>query len=168
MKRAIIPFLLLPISACVAVPQTTAEYREHFKGNANPFGGTKQERTVDRPFQAVVADVRSNTDLCFNVVTEHSRPSDLGPGQVRGSTTYHSTTRTTGAGTAEMTIQMDVIAANKKPPGGYFMVLADLEAVTPTRTRVAVHGPDLSAWSDALGSVFIWASGQKRNCPKLP
>lgn len=168
MKNFTVACFLLALSACVSVPQTTAEYREHFKGDAKPFGGVKHERTIDRSFQAAVADVRSNADRCFNVVTEHSRPSDLGPGQVLGSTTYHSATQTTGARTAEMTIQMDITLANRKPPGGYFMVLADLEAVTPTRTRVAVHGPDLSAWSDALGSVFTWASGQKRDCPKLP
>ena len=168
MRPVMVPFAFLLASACAAVPQTAAEYREHFKGNAKPFGGTAQERTVDRPFQAVVADVRVNADRCFNVVTRHQRRSELGPGQVPGSTTYRSATRTTGAATAEMTIQMDIVAGNQEPPGGYFVVLADVEGVTPSRTRVVVYGPDLSAWSDALGSVITWASGRKRQCPELP
>jgi hypothetical protein len=166
MKRLSLLFSLCAICACVTTPQTTDEYRDLFKGGAKPFGGTKQERTVDRSFQSVVGDVRANADRCFNVVTEHHGWDDGHP--TYGTFTYHSKTRTTGEGAAEMTVQLAVHAVNEMPPDGYFMMLADFEAVASRRTKVTVYGPDLSSWSDARDSVLLWAGGKAGSCPKLP
>ena len=167
MNRTLFIALLLPIAACGPIPQSAQEFRDQFRDGATR-GGTKEERTIDRPLQQVIADVRKNADMCFNVVTSHSgQNSAAGFGQTRMKITYRSTTtRTESMG--ELLVRMIVPYAGRQPEGGYFAVLGDMEAVSPTKTRLTVYGSNGSSWSEPIESVFTWAGGKARSCPKLP
>jgi hypothetical protein len=166
MTRARFLVLLLPLVACGPIPQSTAEFREQYRSGP-PRGGAKEERTIDRPLQRVLADVRANADKCFNVVTDHTGPSSAGFGQARMRITYRSTT-TGSSSSGELVVRMVVPGAGRQPQGGYYALLGDMQAVSPTKTRLTVNGSNGSGWVKPIEAVIAWASGQALGCPEMP
>ena len=167
MIRTFLAVLLLSIVGCGTIPQSAEEMRELYRAGPPP-GGSKAERTVERPFQQVLADVRRNADRCFNVVTDHSTQSSAGFGQSRLKVRYRSTTARTSDSSGELLVRMLVAYAGRQPEGGYYAVLGDLVAVSPTTTRITVCGSNGSSWREPIEAVFTWAAGQDRGCPMLP
>jgi hypothetical protein len=167
MIRTFLAVLLVSIVGCGTIPRSADEMRELYRSGP-PLGGSKAERTLERPLPQVLADVRRNADKCFNVVTDHSTQSSAGFGQARLKITYRSTTTRTSDSNGELLVRMIVPHAGRQPEGGYYAVLGDLVAVSPTRTRLTVCGSSGSSWKEPLEAVFTWAAGQDRSCPQLP
>jgi hypothetical protein len=167
-NRTIFLLFVLSISACTSVPKTTGELREEFKNGSHPLGGKRRDAIVERRFQSVLGDVGANAKRCFNVVTEHRDRGALDTWGVDGVTIYNSTSTTTDVGRAEVAVWMLADGAGGMPEGASFVVLSDVEAVGPSRTKITVYGPDTASWSDAIEAVFSWAAGRGSSCPKLP
>jgi hypothetical protein len=162
-------FLLLAVAATgCALPQTPQEMREVYKRSGS--SANIEKFAVNRPFAAALTDVKANADQCLNARDAH--------GYFEGgvfhaeSAVWHSTTRKTSEKTAEVTLQLDkknVVSQSKMPEGGWFMMLADLEATAPGKTDVTVYHPAAPAgYADLSKAIAAWADGKKAPCPKLP
>lgn len=166
MKR--IPILLIAacIFGCVTIPQTTNEVREAVKSGASMTKMDNQD--INRKFIAVFNDVKFNADKCLNVVVTEWVPSSTGTNLGHNaSTKFRSHTEKTSSETGEMVLQMDKKTSSKMPEGGYFVILADIEAVSADKTRLTIYGPSMG-YGNLFEAISSWAKGKNRECPKLP
>ena len=103
---------------------------------------SKTERNeVNRPFQAVFADIKTNTDKCLNVTVRGSTPGTYGP--VVSSIPYHARSRMVGDQAGETVFQHSKRATGQMPEGGYFVTVMDTEETGPNKTAVTIYGPSI-------------------------
>lgn len=125
--------------------------------------------SVTRPFSAVLADIKTNADRCLNTQVRHTF---MDSGAVHSETlVWHSYTKRTSQNTAETTVQLDndAIAATKKPEGGWFKLLADIQGTAANKTDVTVYRVSVpSNFADVSQAIPAWAEGKKAACPQLP
>ena len=149
--------------ACAAPTRTVQEFREELKSGG---AATRTDRqVVDRPFLVVFQDIRDNATKCLN--TRAAGPSSEGSGVRKDLVRYRSFTKKTSSKSAEMVLQADKQGPGSMPEGGYYTLLADIEAVAAQKTRVTISGPSM-LYGDVFDAVAEWATGKARICPSLP
>jgi len=159
-------FIALAVSGCVQVPQTSGEFRHAVQGGA--FMTRTHSAIVPLPFEAVTANLRKYALPCLartrTSVVMSSAPGDMSSGMV----IYRPKLQLVGPKLAELTLQMGPTSPGiKVPPGGPFIMLADIEpSGVQGETRLTVYGRT-TAKERVLAdeSLPAWASGTPAKCP---
>jgi hypothetical protein len=155
--------IAIALFACASPPKTVQEFREELK---NGGAATRIERqVVDRPFLVVFQDIRDNATKCLN--TKAAVPASEDAGVRKDLVRYRSYTKKTSSRSAEMVLQADKPGSGSMPQGGYYTLLADIEAVAAQKTTVTISGPSM-LYGDVFDAVAEWAKGKARICPSLP
>jgi aspartate/methionine/tyrosine aminotransferase len=157
---------IVMLVACVQQPQTRQEFRAAVSKGA--FSAKAESFTVNRNFQQAVSKLSAKTKECFNKVVE--RHMSQGMYQEHTRSTYRASVQTPTAKRAEFTMQVlhnpRGVGADP-PPGGFYMFVADLEAISPDSFRVDLYRPTLGH-GDTVDAVRDWLNGKDNACPKLP
>lgn len=163
-KGALAPALVLVLAGCAATippPQT----REAFVESARPGGQPRSTGhvTVGRSYKAVVADAKEFSARCFKA--RATRPRKASSGEDGGATTYRAKVETVRREEAALSIQeeyADPRANSGAPPGGIFVLVAEIEAAGKKKTDVDIHHLSRGKIAEALAR---WLEGDKRQCP---
>jgi hypothetical protein len=153
-----------PLSA-IQVPQTREEFVQAVSDGA---GATKLERfVVERSIDDVYRDLEQNASTCLDV--EVRRSGFVGNQMEVTSSDYNPTLKRTAKGSAEFTLQ--VIhrprgIGHTPPPGGLYVMAADLRSLGPGRTEIVLYRPTMG-FKKITKSLLQWGSGQNDGCPKL-
>ena len=159
---------LLAVLACVTpaaaieVPQT----RQEFVQAVVDRGAIVETLRVDASLDQVYAVLEERADTCLDVKV--TRTANVGYVE-RSSSTFHPTLRRVGEGRAEFTLQVEHNprgVGHTPPPGGLFMVAADLRSLDGGRTEVVLYQPKMGVKKIAE-SLRQWLSGDPAPCPKL-
>lgn len=151
------------IAGCASTPRNADEWRQHVLDGAAMTTIKGQE--VNRPFSVVYDDIKANAVKCLNVTVTGT--SSTRYGHMTESVPYHTTVTKTGDTTGQLVVQQNKkIPANPMPEGGYFVMLADIEATSPSSTRITVYGP-AKAYNSVYEALFFWARGETEDCPIL-
>lgn len=90
--------------------------------------------------------------------------------QEHTQSTYRANVQTPAPNRAEFTMQVmhnpRGIGADP-PPGGFYLMVADLEAMSPNRFQVNLYRPTMGH-GDTADAVRKWLNGKEVACPKLP
>jgi len=163
MKRIVILIVAGLMTGCVTPPQTVDELRQGVKKGA---ALTKMEQhAIDRGFGNSFALVKKNADKCLNVTITSSTPGTYGP--IVQSIRFRSHSTKTGPKTAQMVLQQDARATGKMPDGGYFVMLTDIESVSPGKSVLTIYGSSIG-YDNVYKSIVDWAQGKAVACPKFP
>ena len=155
---------LVALSGCISHPQTAEEFRK-----AVPGAMTAKVETfeVDRPFNQVASTFEKMGPNCLSKtikMTEHTKTSHLVV-----VTTYKPTVLVTGK-KAELHLQFHhdqgVIGVSKEPQGGYYLLVADAQPITQTKTRIDLYRPSMGH-GVLIQAVKNWATGENVGCPDL-
>ncbi len=163
---ALAPLFLLVLGGCAAnigAPQN----RDAFVEMVKPGGlfRSAEHVTVNRPYKAVVADVKEFSGKCLDVRV--TRPPNYRYKEVGGSTTYHPKVETPRKGTTTLSVQEEYgnpRANSGAPPGGIFVLVAEIRADGGNRTQVDIY--HLSR-GEIAGQLKRWAEGGKGQCPSF-
>ena len=155
--------IVVGVFACAVPPRTVQEFRVESKGGGESIRIDRHE--IDRPFLVVFQDIRDNATKCLNPKVAGSAAGD--PASRQLPVRYRSYTKKISSKSAEMVLQSDKQGPGKMPEGGYYTMLADIEAVAAQRTRVTITGPSM-LYGDVFDAVTAWARGKARICPSLP
>lgn len=152
-----------PIGA-IDVPQTRQEF---VKAVADGARGAKVETLViERGFDEVYKTLEARTTPCLDKMVQRS--SYVGYWE-RSSSDYTPTLKRTGPDRAEFTMQ---VAHNPRgvghtpPPGGLYIMAADLKRAGAARTEVVLYKPTIG-FKNIAKSFVQWVDGQSTDCPKL-
>lgn len=168
MKNSTCMVLLMVFSVlpgCVAhigAPQS----REEFVTKVKPGGfGRKSERmTINRPFNAVAADLRTFSDKCLNVRVTRSGSYQLK--EVGGATTYHPKI-VSGEKKVSLSLQEEYSSKHANsgaPPGGVFVMVTELRPLGDGKTQAGIYHLYKGEIVDPLKD---WLAGEKRQCPSF-
>ncbi len=140
--------------------------REAFVERVGPGGPFRfaEHLVVDRPYRAVVADLSECSGRCLAVRV--MRPPDFRRKELGGWTTYHPTIETPRRGLTTLSVQEEYghpRANSGAPPGGLFVLVAEIRAAGEDRTRVDIYHVSRSHLADPLKR---WIAGD-RTCPTL-
>lgn len=159
-----IVFLMASCGYHIGAAQTRDEFKVQTKG-----GGmlTREEHTtVSRPIKAVVADVKGYADKCLNVSVT------TGPNyafkEVGGTMHYHAKIDTDKEGVVTLSLQSEQgreSARHGAPPGGLFMMVAEMRAADASTTRITFNY--VITANSAVEHMKQWANGDKGRCPKF-
>jgi len=163
MNRLLILIAAALVTGCVTPPQTVQDFREGVRNGAAVT--QMQQGEVKRPFVETFKAVWENATKCLNVTVTDTTPGSYG--SVTESVRYRSNTKLTGKKTAEMVLQQDAQATGKMPEGGYYVMLADIEGVSPNKTNVTIYGSSVG-YDNVYQSILAWARGETNKCPKFP
>jgi hypothetical protein len=150
--------------------------REEFRAYAERGDGWRIESfVIDRSYPQVVDHLERKTAKCFNAVV--TRTVTTGMNVSTGSTTYRSSVRRDARNhRAELTVQkIDTprTLGPNMPAGGFYLLGADVSAVSSGKTRVKLYRPQLPVvggfgFGVMADAVRDWSSGKDTTCPKLP
>ena len=152
----------LPVAA-IDVPQTRQEF---VQAVADGRGADVERIEVDRPSDAIYAVLAERATACLDV--EVKRTGHVGYVE-RSSSDYNPTVRRLGGDRAEFTLQ---VAHNPRgvghtpPPGGLYLMAADLRATGAGRTEAVLYRPSIGV-KKITESLKQWLSGDPAPCPKL-
>jgi hypothetical protein len=151
--------------AAIDVPQT----RQEFVGAvAAGRGATRMETfVVERDLAAIYGLLERKTSPCLDV--EVRRSGHVGTHREVSSSDYNPTLRRTGRGRAEFTLQVAHRprgVGHTPPPGGLYVLAADLKALGAGRTEVTLYRPTIG-FKPILRSLRQWVAGEEAACPKL-
>ena len=161
---AAILLIASPLGA-IDVPQNPEEFRREVAKGAR--GAKMETHVVDRPFEEVYKAIEARTSPCLDVTVKRS--ANVGYWE-RSSSDYTPTLRRLGRDRAEFTLQ---VAHNPRgvgatpPPGGLYMMVADLKSAGASRTEVVLYSPTIGAFKRIPASFMQWAEGSGTDCPKL-
>jgi hypothetical protein len=166
MRKTLALLLAVAASGC-AMPQTTQELREVYKRDGSAANIDKY--AVNRPFAAAFTGIKANADQCLNVrVTGGTFDGGV---FYPDSAVWPSCSRKTSEKTAEVTLQLDkrIGTPSKRPEGGWFMMVADLDATAAGKTDLTVYHPSApAAYGTISRAMAAWTEGKKAPCPKVP
>lgn len=159
--------LLVSLLLCSCI-QTIPQDREQFKEVVAKKKGAAQKETiqVDRRFGSVYTQLRQNTGSCLDVLYQRTE-------QTANDTEYSfinftPTLKQTASGVAEFALQIDhwpPISGPAQPPGGRFLMAADLTA-EGNGTRIDIYAPTIGF--DPIVEAFkAWLRGENATCPRL-
>jgi hypothetical protein len=162
------PKLLLAVltavtpAAAIDVPQT----RQEFVQAVEDKGAIVETLRVDRSLDQVYAVLEERAAVCLDI--QVTRTANVGYVE-RSSSTYHPTLRRLDDERAEFTLQVEHHprgVGHTPPPGGLFMIAADLRSTGGGRTEVVLYQPKMGV--KKIGeSLRQWLSGDPAPCPKL-
>lgn len=158
---ALAPFA--PVAA-IDVPQTRREFVEAVAAGKGPT--TVETLDIDQPFHKVYDLLQERANTCLDVVVH--RTAQVGYVE-RSSSDYNPTVRLVGTDRAEFTLQVTHTprgAGHTPPPGGLFMMAADLRSIDGDRTEVVLYRPTIGV-GKIVASLKKWFAGDTAPCPKL-
>jgi hypothetical protein len=150
-------------SFAIDVPQTREEF---VQAVAFGRGADTEILEVNQSLDRVYAVLEERAVACLDV--EVTRTSNVGYVET-SSTDYNPSVRRIAADRAEFTLQ---VAHNPRgvghtpPPGGLFMMAADLRSIDGGHTEVVLYKPKLGVKAIAT-SLRQWFAGEPAPCPKL-
>ena len=150
-------------SAAIDVPQSRQEFVAAIEGGR---GAAAETLRTDLPLDRVYAVLEERASACLDV--EVTRTANVGYVE-RSSTRYNPTLRRVGADRAEFTLQVEHhprAVGHTPPPGGLFMMVADLRAIDATHTEVVLYRPKMGV-KKITASLMRWFAGDPAACPQL-
>ncbi len=169
MNRRLPAIAFVTVLACAApaaaidVPQTRQEF---VKAVASGRGAEVERLQSDQPLDKVYAVLQERTKACLDVKVQ--RTAYVGYVE-RSSSDYNPTLRRVGKDRAEFTLQVEHRprgVGHTPPPGGLFMLAADLRSVGGGRTEIVLYRPNIGV-KKIVASLKEWFDGDKAPCPKL-
>lgn len=161
--------LVAALSGCGSLqPMNPGEFRQAIAGSSM---GTVETFEAARPYQQVVATLRKKSDECLAVATTSSGTVFQGNTPVRE--TSHSVYKpalSDANGQMELAVQVDFGAHStigQKPPGGFYILVADAAASGANATKVTIYRGSLGRAKEISSAVRGWATGTSLDCPKL-
>ena len=155
---------LLALSGCVSHPQTAEEFRKAVPG---AFSATVETFEVDRPFNQVANTFQKMGPHCLSKTIKTTSQTNMSYQVI--VTTYKPTVLVTGK-KAELHVQQHheqgVVNVSKEPDGGYYLLVADAQPMTPTKTRIDLYRPSMG-FGVLIQAVKNWATGENVGCPDL-
>lgn len=156
--------LAAPPAGAIEVPQTREEF---VRAVASGARGVKMETfVVERGFDEVYRTLEARTAPCLDV--EVRRTAYVGYTE-HSSSDYNPTLRRLGSDRAEFTLQVvhrPRGVGHTPPPGGLYVMAADLKRTGASRTEVVLYRPSMG-FKDITKSLMQWAEGSATDCPKL-
>jgi hypothetical protein len=144
-------------------PQSVEELREEVRTGPSMIKMSQHE--IVRPFNLAYNAVQINAERCFEVTVNMPSTGDLGP-RVQ-SQRYRAESLLTSETSAETFMQLDKKSNGPMPEGGYFVLLADIEAMSSEKTKLTIYGV-LNGYDNAQESIVAWAQGANDDCPRFP
>ncbi|HEY7366182.1 MAG TPA: hypothetical protein VIE37_18940 [Methylomirabilota bacterium] len=155
----------LILAGCVKMPQSREEFRTAVSQGA--FSAKAESFVVNRNFTRTVTHLKAKADACLNREVKRSMVQGLYQEHTRSI--YRSSVQTPATNRAEFTMQVTHsprgVGADA-PPGGFFLMVADIEAVSPDSLRVNLYRPTLGHGA-AVDAVRNWINGKDDGCPSL-
>jgi hypothetical protein len=155
--------LIAPVAA-IWVPQTR---REFVQAVSEGKGATRMETmTAERGFDQVYALLQRKSSACLD--REVRRSAYVGYHEV-SSSDYNPTLKRVGGNRAEFALQVvhrPRAVGSSPPPGGLYIMAADLKAVAKDRTEVVLYIPTIG-FKNISKTLRLWAAGEDADCPKL-
>jgi hypothetical protein len=155
---------VLVLSGCVSHPQTADEFR---KAVPSAFSAKVETFEVDRPFSQVSSTFQKMGPNCLAKTVKTTSQTNMSYQVI--VTTYKPTVVVTGK-KAELHVQMHhdqgVVNVSKEPKGGYYLLVADAQPVSQTKTRIDLFRPSLGH-GVLIQAVKNWATGENIACPDL-
>jgi len=151
-----------PVALAIDVPQTRQEFVEAVVAKK----AVVETLRAGQPLDKVISVLEERAGACLDVKVE--RTANVGYVE-HSSSTYHPTVRRIDDGRAEFTLQVEHFprgVGHTPPPGGLFMLAADLKSVDDGHTEVVLYRPKIGGGKIAE-SLKQWLSGDPAPCPKL-
>src|SRR5574342_864324 len=152
------------LSGCISHPQTAEEFRKAVPG---AFSAKVETFEVDRPFSQVASTFQKMGPDCLSKTIKTTSRTNMSYQVI--VTTYKPTVLVTGK-KAELHVQQHheqgVLNVSKEPDGGYYLLVADAQPVTQTKTRIDLYRPSLGH-GVLIQAVKNWATGENVGCPDL-
>jgi hypothetical protein len=153
------------LSGCVTTipPLSVEELREDSR--KGPSGIKITEYEIMRSFPQAYSAVQINAERCFEVTVTMPPSNNSGAGvkPVR----YRTESLMTSETTSETSMQLDKKSFNPMPEGGYYILLADIEAISSVKSRLTIYGV-LNGYENVHESIIAWAQGRNDDCPQFP
>lgn len=166
-RIGILAFVVLAGAAavgCVHQPQNPEEFRKCIEDGH----GVKDTYVVHRPFDDIYLTLHDKAVPGFN---QRNTDTFLSGNQMDHSQHIFTCKLTGQGGRAELVIQKVIYAIGPTmPEGGFYWVLADLEAESPQDTRLTTYGisgPFTGPPVEALEAIKQWANGKDVPAPTL-
>ena len=155
--------LVAPVAA-IEVPQTR---REFVQAVSEGRGATKMETlTAEMSLDQVYNLLEKKSTTCLDKVV--NRSSYVGYHEV-SSSDYNPTLKRVGKNKAEFALQVvhrPRGVGHTPPPGGLFIMAADLKSVAKNRTEVNFYQPTIG-FKNISKTLRLWFAGEDADCPKL-
>ena len=171
MKRAsLVSGLVLLLAAqgplpAIEVPQTRQEFVSAVTAGR---GATIRETfVIERDIDEVYKTIERRSSPCLDV--EVRRSGFVGGQMEVSSSDYNPTLRRVGRNSAEFALQVvhrpRGVGASP-PPGGLYVMAADLRSLGKGRTEVVLYRSKIG-FKKIYSSFTQWASGEDESCPKM-
>ncbi len=156
-------FFLAGCVSQIAAPQTRDEFVEMVK----PGGITRkvEHLTIERPFKAVLNDVKGYADKCLDVRVYHRGSYEYK--ETAGSTTYHPKVAMTGSKSAALSVQEEYSSKHANsgaPPGGVFVMVTEIRSAGEGKTQVDIYH---ILKGELVKPMKEWITSSSRPCPKF-
>ena len=160
----IVALLAIWLPGCISHPQTAEEFR---KAVPAAFSAKIETFEVDRPFSQVAGTFQKMGPDCLSKTIKMTSQTTTSYQVI--VTTYKPTVLVVGK-KAELHVQQHheqgVVAISKEPVGGYYLLVADAQPVTPIKTRIDLYRPSMGH-GVLIQAVKNWATGENIGCPDL-
>lgn len=168
--------LILPLLAgCAATGDTPIRYPQNADEflSAYNWGGWFQNvdrTTVDRPFVAVVADMRQYGKQCLDIRVNKKRAAryaldKYGTKPSSEPVTYNTRVGLLKNGATALSVQeWNGVDQKGAPPGGPYTLVAEVRAAGKTKTELNIYHLAKPFLSDPLKR---WVANDRRDCPGL-
>jgi len=149
--------------ATTVPPQSVEELREEVRSGPSRIKISEYE--IMRSFSRTYRAVEINSERCFEVTV--TMPPSRNTGVKLQPVRYRAESLMTSETTAETSMQLDKKSFGPMPDGGYYVLLADIEAISSEKTRLTIYGV-LNGYENVHESIIAWAQGKNDDCPRFP
>jgi hypothetical protein len=165
MRAFLILIIAIFFTGCVTTlpPQSVEELREEVR--MGPSRIKISEHEIMRSFSQTYSAVEINAERCFEVTV--TMPSSQNPEMRVKPERYRAESLMTSETTAETSMQLDKKSLDPMPAGGYYVLLADIEAISSEKTKLTIYRV-LSGYENVHESIVAWAQGANDKCPRFP
>lgn len=165
MRYASVLLTSLLVAGCVTSPQTRQQLKD--ASIKSPRMMIADSYVANRSLESVAGSLERKWRECYEVSVTTTRSNKAGMTTSRYQDTFHPKFRRVGNARVEMTLQMTtqgMVALNKVPEGGEYMVALDLDRLPGNKTRLSWHSPRIG-WKDSWETNKQWADGKDVPCP---
>ena len=157
-------WILLGVCGCVSFPPMPQNPDEFKEGVSTIKKGHVSSIEVNRSYEQVTSDLQKHAESCFNFTSTWTRVSG---GVTRGGykLDYNAKFIPVSTTRSRFTIQevyRGTRIGPKMPEGGFYKVLAEMEKVSSTKTKVSFYS---FGWLETVDVLKDWAEGGNTACP---